>query len=128
MTVVVAVGYWGAVRSPDDGLEALDLLPHGVNTVIMLLDIGLSRAVSRHVHLYIPVLYSLIYQFWAIAHHFAGVDNGSVDGTSIYGRVTRYSSGLAWTTFAGVFIFVPIIHMCVVKYSQITTSCCSPRR
>lgn len=70
-TILVAVVYWAVLYKP--GLNSrtsvdwfLDISVHGLNAVLMLIELGMSKFPTRLLHVYQPISYAFIYAFFSI--------------------------------------------------------------
>lgn len=73
-TVTISVIYWGALYV-GDGLSAMDFLVHGLNSIVSICDIFLSKRPCRLMHFYHPLVVLLTYVAFSSIYWAAGGRN-----------------------------------------------------
>jgi hypothetical protein len=59
IALLITVIYWAALYSPEEGVDYFNLFVHGLNSVIVVVDIFVSARPWRMHHVYIPIIYGL---------------------------------------------------------------------
>mmetsp|Transcript_40890 Transcript_40890/g.65734 ORF Transcript_40890/g.65734 Transcript_40890/m.65734 type:complete len:261 (-) Transcript_40890:72-854(-) len=116
---LVFILYWGLVY--DGGtVRFLTTQTHGANALAIAIDCFFSCQPKRFEHFYQPVIYALIYTIFSIIQEYTGIDNGSLEGTSIY-DVTNYKANPARIGFILVLaIFLaPAIYCLLVCWDRL---------
>uniref|UniRef100_A0A2A4JVT0 Protein rolling stone n=1 Tax=Heliothis virescens TaxID=7102 RepID=A0A2A4JVT0_HELVI len=90
----------------------LDLLVHGINSVLMFCLLVTSRHPHRLMHFYIPLLFALIYIIFSAIYYLAG--GMSPIGTHwIYPQLDWEKPGEAMILTVAVALVIPVLHMVV---------------
>ncbi|KAG8230418.1 hypothetical protein J437_LFUL010219 [Ladona fulva] len=118
--LVITVLYWGLVYNSTAGPpSAVGILVHGINSILMLLDITLVAHPLPLQHFYFPVLLAFIYSIFTIIYYLAG-------GTSRNGSHKIYPQldwnkpfSLALPTAFGALILVLMVHSLLYGYSEL---------
>nr|CAD7573751.1 unnamed protein product [Timema californicum] len=88
IAIIVAFGvsiiYWAAVYNPEvNKVDAVNLLVHAFNSLLMLLDLALVSFPFHLLHIFLPVLFTLLYIIFTVIYYLAG-------GTSKDGKIALY--------------------------------------
>lgn len=57
--VFITIFYWSILYDPDDGAEYFNIYVHGLNSVMVLLDLVVSNKPYRWQHFYIPIIFGV---------------------------------------------------------------------
>ena len=80
----VTVVFWAAVFDPEDGATAASVHVHGVNLLLVLIDIFISRIPILILHFFYPMAYAAVYVIFLAVYW-------AVDGTNERGEPFVYS-------------------------------------
>ena len=121
-TLLVTLLYWALVF---DGTidNAVDVNTHGVNFVVMYLDMLLNGHPLRLGHVYQPVLYAFIYTIFSLIYDLSGgmdqLGNGyiysSLDWSANPGQATAYALGFTFVATTLFYVVLMYIRMLVQK-------------
>mmetsp|Transcript_24202 Transcript_24202/g.42818 ORF Transcript_24202/g.42818 Transcript_24202/m.42818 type:complete len:328 (-) Transcript_24202:253-1236(-) len=105
--------YWGIIYTGGP-VAPISWAAHGVNFAVMFVDVILSGAPTRLLHIYIPFIVGITYIIWTFIHGAFALDNGNEPGIYIY-EVFDYDRdprayGLA---FAFIFVGLPVLYLVV---------------
>uniref|UniRef100_A0A2A4JV90 Protein rolling stone-like n=1 Tax=Heliothis virescens TaxID=7102 RepID=A0A2A4JV90_HELVI len=90
----------------------VDLLLHGINSVLMFCLLITSRHPHRLMHFYIPLLFAIIYVIFSVIYYFAG--GMSPIGTHwIYPQLDWEKPGEAMILIVAVALVLSVLHMVV---------------
>nr|CAD7456664.1 unnamed protein product [Timema tahoe] len=88
IAIIVAFGvsiiYWATIYNPEvNKVDAVNLLVHAFNSLLMLLDLALVSFPFHLLHIFLPVLFTLIYIIFTVIYYLAG-------GTNKDGKIALY--------------------------------------
>mmetsp|Transcript_9062 Transcript_9062/g.12020 ORF Transcript_9062/g.12020 Transcript_9062/m.12020 type:complete len:323 (-) Transcript_9062:322-1290(-) len=119
-SLIVFLLYWMLVYTPDRTIYATTVQVHGVNFFFMAVDVLLSGASYRPLHVHAPFLYAFTYLIWSIIFSAAKMNNELGDGYIYSSLDWRGAFGTACTIgLIVVFFVVPLLHTLLWWYVSI---------
>ncbi|XP_038049353.1 protein rolling stone-like [Patiria miniata] len=110
----VAINFYTLVFSPSrDVLTAYNFHVHGVNLIVIVLDVVLSATPMRLLHLIYPTLYAALYFMFTLIYQKAGGLN-ELGGVAIYSKFLDWGGAPSTTVIVmvlTVFVATPIMHL-----------------
>lgn len=122
--MLVAILFWTLVYS-GGALRETTVQTHGINWLIMLFEVFISKAPLRMEHVYVPMLYGLLYVLWSVVHALARVDNGDKEGTAAYSTLdfTNAPGAASVTAILVLLLVLPLFHFAMVKWRDLGARC-----
>ena len=115
----VTVVFWATVFEPEDGVSAASIHVHGVNLLLVLIDIFVSRIPIQILHFFYPMTYAVVYVtflavYWA-ANGTNELSQPYVYSITDFGQIPVYAS----LTCIGLVLVAGIVHLLFFAIAQI---------
>ncbi|XP_049963253.1 protein rolling stone-like [Schistocerca serialis cubense] len=110
IAVCITISFWTAVYDPEQHpLDAVNILSHAMNGIMMTVDLFIVGHPMRISHLYLPLCFTVVYYVFNGIYYLAGgTDN--FGRTYIYALLNWKKTGYAFLAcFLGL-IFVAVVH------------------
>jgi len=110
---MISVIYWALLFPDNDDDHHVPKFPlacvlHGLNSILMLLEIYFTKVPILVIHVYMPLLYSLVYLTWSIIHYETKIGN-PFGGRLIYPILDWTDHGIIKTTGLVFSLFIGVI-------------------
>jgi len=112
---LITIVYWTLLFPDAEGDHHVPKLPlamtlHGLNSVLMILELYFTKVPILVMHVYMPFLYAAIYLIWAVIHFELKIGNPYGDRL-IYPILNFYSDHLLVTICLCAVLFISIIFL-----------------
>ena len=115
----VTVVFWATVFEPENGASAASIHVHGVNLLLVLIDIFVSRIPILILHFFYPMAYAVVYVTF-LAVYWAANGTNELSQRYVY-SITDFGQSPVSASFAciGLVLVAGVVHLLFFAIAQI---------
>lgn len=72
ISICITIIYWGILFSDEHKLDAVNVMTHATNSVLMFLDMMIVSHPYRLLHVIQPIILGVTYAIFSVIYYFAG--------------------------------------------------------
>lgn len=112
VSIVITIVYWSILYNDRVNLDAVNILTHAFNAIMMFTDLWIVAYPVRLLHIFAPVLFGITYVIFSAIYYAAGGVNP--DGNNYIYEVLKWSEpGQAMITVVGVLLLCCVLYIII---------------